>query len=267
MTTTIALAGKGGTGKTTVAALLIKILTEQNAGTVLAIDADPSTNLNLVLGMPLDSTVGSIREGMLAQIDARGNVAASPGMTKHEYLDYQIALALEEGQSVDLLAMGRPEGPGCYCPVNHILRQIIDQMGRSYDYVVMDNEAGMEHLSRRTTQDVDKLLVVTDPTVRGVVAASRIIELCDELSIAVRETYLIINRLSGEMPPPLSQAVDDLGIELAGVIPYDPDLVAYDAVGRPLFELSRDSAAYQAVLRTAQKIGIVGLVAAVTRSG
>jgi len=257
LTTTIALAGKGGTGKTTVAALLIKILTEQNASTILAIDADPSTNLNLVLGMPLENTVGGIREDMLDKIDVRGNVATGPGMTKHDYLDYQIAMALEESEWVDLLAMGRPEGQGCYCPVNHILRQIIDQMGRSYDYVVMDNEAGMEHLSRRTTRDVDVLLVVTDPTVRGVVAAGRIAELRDELSIDIRAMYLVINRLTGDVPAPLQQAVDELGIELAGIIPYDPNLVAFDAVGRPLVELSRDSDVYQAVSRIAQKIGVV----------
>ena len=148
MTTTIALAGKGGTGKTTFAALLVKYLVAQQAGSILAIDADPSSNLNLALGLPLEQTIGDIREEMLGQVNKMdGSLNGRPGMTKFDYLDYEIEYALVEGDQVDLLAMGRPEGAGCYCAVNHILRDIIDRRGRSYDFVVIDNEAGMEHLS------------------------------------------------------------------------------------------------------------------------
>jgi hypothetical protein len=150
MTVTIALAGKGGTGKTTIAAMFVKYLLANSRGRVLAIDADPSANLNLALGLALEQTIGDIREEMLAQVNPmNGSINGSPGMNKYDYLDYQIEYALVEGERVDLLAMGRPEGPGCYCAVNHILRDIIDRMGRSYDYLVIDNEAGLEHLSRR----------------------------------------------------------------------------------------------------------------------
>jgi CO dehydrogenase maturation factor len=254
MTTTIALAGKGGTGKTTVSALLIKHLIERNAGTILAIDADPSTNLNLALGLAMDATIGDIREEMLAQVNKlTGAVKGNAGMNKFDYLDYQIEYALVEGRHVDLLAMGRPEGPGCYCAVNHILRDILDRLGRSYDYVIVDNEAGLEHLSRRTTRDVDVLLIVTDPTMRGVVAAGRVASMSRELDVNIRQAYLVINRVLGELPPALQQSVDSLGVPLAGTIPADAEVVALDAEGRPLVEISDGSPVYQAVRAIAEK--------------
>lgn len=244
--TTIALAGKGGTGKTTIAALIIRHLVQRRLGTVLAIDADPSSNLNLALGLPLTTTVGDIREGMLAGVHAsRGSVGT--GITRHDYLNTEIRMALEEGDVVDLLAMGRPEGAGCYCPVNHMLRQIIDGLGRQYDFVVMDNEAGMEHLSRRTTRDVDVLLLVTDPTVRGVKAAAGMAKIADELDVNVGRLLLVVNRVLGEMPAALRQELDDLGVEVSAEIPADPRVNEFDAVGRPLFDLEDDSPAVQAV--------------------
>lgn len=248
MTTTIALAGKGGTGKTTVASLVIKTLIAQGADNILAIDADPSANLNLALGLPLEQTIGDIREGMLDQVNPiNGNLNGRPGMNKFDYLDYEIEYALVEGDHVDLLAMGRPEGPGCYCAVNHILRDIIDRLGRSYDYVIIDNEAGMEHLSRRTTRDVDVLYVVTDPTVRGVVAANRIAGMRDELDINIKNAYLIVNRVAGELTPALQEAVDQVGIPLAGVIPADPQVTSMDANGLALVNLPPDSVIVQAI--------------------
>ena len=248
MTTTIALAGKGGTGKTTVASLVIKTLIAQGADNILAIDADPSANLNLALGLPLEQTIGDIREGMLDQVNPiNGNLNGRPGMNKFDYLDYEIEYALVEGDHVDLLAMGRPEGPGCYCAVNHILRDIIDRLGRSYDYVIIDNEAGMEHLSRRTTRDVDVLYVVTDPTVRGVVAANRIAGMRDELDINIKNAYLIVNRVAGELTPALQEAVDQVGIPLAGVIPADPQVTSMDANGQALVNLPPDSVIVQAI--------------------
>jgi len=200
LVTTIALAGKGGTGKTTIAALLIRYLIEERSGSILAIDADPSSNLNLVLGMEVEQTVGDIREGMLDLVQSSGALAGSMpgGMSKQEYLDYQIQMALVEDERVDLLAMGRPEGPGCYCAANQMLRIILDRIAANYDYVVMDNEAGMEHLSRRTTRNVDYLLLVTDPTQRGLIAAQRMREMVPELDIGVSRVYLVVNRLRGE---------------------------------------------------------------------
>ncbi len=252
MTTTIALAGKGGTGKTTVAALLIKYLLNTHDGTLLAIDADPSSNLNLVLGVPLETTVGDIREEMLELVQSGGDMAI--GTSKYDYLDYHIQTSMVEGDRFDLIAMGRPEGQGCYCPVNNLMRMIIDRISRKYRWVVIDNEAGMEHLSRRTTRDVDILLLVTDPTVRGVVAAGHMARLSRELKINVGKMYLVMNRVAGELPAPLQKAVEDVGIELAGTVPYDPTMVEFDAAGTPLVETGSDSLAYQAVCAIAEKV-------------
>ena len=240
MTKTIALAGKGGTGKTTLAALLVRYLTQDNGHTVLAIDADPATNLNLALGLPLTKTVGDIREDLL---DEAQSGAITTGVARQDYLNYQLRLAVEEGDEVDLLAMGRPEGQGCYCPVNHMLRQIVDGLGAQYDYIVIDNEAGMEHLSRRTTKDVDLLFVVTDPTIRGITAAKGILVLASALDINIRKTVLVVNRVVGlELPKPLMDAIEEMGVELAGMIPADPNVNELDAWGRPLVELSYDPA-------------------------
>ena len=147
MTVTIALAGKGGTGKTTVAAMVVRYLLEEQQGAVLAIDADPSSNLNMVLGMDLEETVGDIREDMLTEIRSTVGAGAlagglSSGMSKTDYFDYHIRMATVEGDGVDLIAMGRPEGQGCYCAANSVLRTVMDRIGANYEFVVMDNEAG-----------------------------------------------------------------------------------------------------------------------------
>jgi CO dehydrogenase maturation factor len=258
LTTTIALAGKGGTGKTTIAALVIRYLVEERSGSILAIDADPSSNLNLVLGVEVEQTVGDIREEMLDLVQSSGALAGSMpgGMSKQEYLDYQIQMALEEGDRVDLLAMGRPEGLGCYCAANQMLRVIVDRLEKQYDYVVIDNEAGMEHLSRRTTRDVDVLLLVTDPTQRGLIAAQRMREMVPELEIGVGRTYLVINRLrgGGAPPAPLAQAVEQADLELVGTVPEDPAMAEFEFTGRPLVELPAKTAVYRAVREIAERV-------------
>ena len=257
MAFTIALAGKGGTGKTTTSALLIRYLVERRAGSILAIDADPSSNLNLVLDMEMEVTVGGIREDMAQLVQSSGALAGlmPGGMSKQDYLDYQIQMALVENERVDLLAMGRPEGPGCYCAANQMLRVIVDRLTDGYDYVVMDNEAGMEHLSRRTTRDVDVLLLVTDPTQRGLVALQHMAEMVPELKIGVEKIYIIVNRLrGGEMPPPLAEAVQRTGLDLLGTVPDDPALAEFEFTGRPLVELPDESPAWQAVRELASRL-------------
>jgi CO dehydrogenase maturation factor len=189
--TTIALAGKGGVGKTTIAAMVIKYLAQTQKGEILAIDADPSSNLNLVLGLPLEWTIGDIRENLLEQVKTSLTVGGAAmgslpdGMTKRDYLDYQIRYSLSEGVHFDMIAMGRSEGPGCYCAVNHNLREVIDSISRNYRYVIIDNEAGLEHLSRRTTRDVQIMFIISDLSMRGIVAAERIAGFCNELDINI----------------------------------------------------------------------------------
>jgi CO dehydrogenase maturation factor len=260
MTTTIALAGKGGVGKTTLAGLVIKHLIQNRQGAVLAIDADPSSNLNMVLGLELEWTVGDIREDMLSQVKdslLAGGAAmgALPGgVNKRDYLDYQIRTSLAEGDQFDLIAMGRSEGPGCYCAVNHNLREVVDAISRNYQYVVIDNEAGMEHLSRRTTRDVQHLLIVTDPTQRGLVAAERIAGFRRDLDIKIENAYLVVNRVDREIPPPLMEHIDELDIPLIGVIPADNELAQFEFSGRPLVQLSNASPVFQAVKQMLEHI-------------
>ena len=244
MTKTIAVAGKGGTGKTTITALLIKYLVENKKGSVLAIDADPSTNLNLALGVPLEETVGDIREETLQEVKGGSSLS---GMSKPDYLELRVNQALVEEEGFDLLAMGRPEGPGCYCAANNMLRVCVDHLSKSYDYVVIDNEAGLEHLSRRTTRDVDLLLIVSDPTTRGLIAAARVAELIKELHTHAGQVGLVVNRVMGgngdepQLAPPLQQIIADNNLQLLGLIPQDPTVAEFDALGKPLAELPPDT--------------------------
>ncbi|MGQ9521124.1 MAG: ATP-binding protein [Anaerolineae bacterium] len=256
MTVTIAVAGKGGTGKTTVVACLIRYLLEERGGAVLAIDADPAMNLPLVLGMEVETTVGDIREDMLDLVQSSGALAGSMpgGMSKQDYLDWQVKMALVEGERVDLLAMGRPEGPGCYCAANQMLRVIVDRISANYDYVVIDNEAGMEHLSRRTTRDVDILLLVTDPTQRGVAAAREMMRMVPGLDIRVGRVYLVVNRVRDGLPPPLSEAIAQTGLELIGTVPEDPAMAEFEISGRPLIQLPSETVVYRAVREIARKV-------------
>lgn len=254
MSTTIAVAGKGGTGKTTITSVLAKLLTRR--GTVLAIDADPSVNLHMTLGLELPDTIGDIREELLAAANS-GSLPA--GMSRHDYMTLSIRQALVESTGLDLLAMGRPEGPGCYCAANYVLRLAIDHLADSYDYVVIDNEAGMEHISRQTTRDVHTLLLVSDPTVRGVTAAGRMQELIRDLRTSVGQVYLIVNRVNGAIPPEVEKAIQAQGLCLLTTIPADAAVGELDAAGRPLIELPPTSPVQVAVRRLAQDLGLVPL--------
>jgi len=242
MTKTIAVAGKGGTGKTTIAALLIHILSRR--GTVLAVDADPSCNLHMALGMELDDTVGDVREEFARAIKERRLEA---GVPKQDYLELKVRQAVVESAQIDLLVMGRPEGPGCYCAANNALRRYVDDIARGYAYVVMDCEAGLEHISRRTTRDIDVLLLVSDPSMRGLVTAVRARDLMQELRTSAGKAGLVFNRSRGGVPETIASAARESGLETLAVIPEDPAVLAMDAEGLPVTRLSPDSPFVRAV--------------------
>lgn len=255
MTKTIAMAGKGGVGKTTVAALLIKLLSQK--GLVLAIDADPSTNLNQALGLPLDDsqTIGTIREKMTEDV-SRGNL--SPTIVKQEYLFGKIVESLAESKGFDLMAMGRPEGPGCYCASNRFLRDSLDKLVQDYkyDYIVMDCEAGLEHISRQTTRDIDVLLIMTDPTIRGITTAARMKKLIEELRSNVGKAGLVINRVKGELSPEIKKAIEESGLEIFALIPEEPEMSDLEMKGKPLTELPQDSPVRSKVREIAEKLSL-----------
>jgi CO dehydrogenase maturation factor len=240
---TIAVAGKGGTGKTSLCGLTIRYLTEKKRGAVLAVDADANSNLNEVLGVKVHATVGGLRE---TSLEAIKSTAPRPGgMSMEQLFDYQIQQALIEAKGFDLLVMGRPEGSGCYCAANNIIRKYMDKLADTYSYMVMDNEAGLEHLSRRTTQDTDLLLIITDPTVRGVMTAGRIAGMVKELDLNVKRPVLIVNRAQdgNSNDSTLLQAIEQQGVEFAGFVPADELIFEYDLKGRPLVQLPPDSKA------------------------
>lgn len=245
---TIAVSGKGGVGKSTFATLLIRILSER--GVVLAVDADPNSTLDSMLGIQVDQTIGDLREDLLKNV---GDL--SPAMSKQDYVDYNLKMAMVEGEKFDLIAMGRQEGPGCYCYINNVLRTYLDTLSGNYDYVVIDNEAGMEHLSRRTTRDVDMMFILTDPTKYGVVTAGRIREMSDNLDLKVKDRCLIITRIA-EIPEPLAPIIDEAGFECQEVFPEDKKIMELSLTGDPLTDLPNDSVALGQMRGILSKLGV-----------
>jgi len=252
MSTTIAIAGKGGTGKTSISALLTNILSKK--GVVLAIDGDPSSNLSIALGLPLECTVGRIREDMTVSVQ-KGTYDNS--IAKPDYLQMKVLECLVETEKIDLLAMGRPEGPGCYCAANNMLRVAIDRIGENYDYVVIDCEAGMEHVSRQTTRDIDILLLVSDSSVKGLITASHMKDLIGELRTNVGKIGLVLNRVKPDLLPEGKEIIDKARLELIASIPEDVNMVEVDGRGLPLTNLPLDSSLYKGVLQIAQKLELV----------
>lgn len=237
MTVTITVAGKGGVGKTAISAILVDFLS--NLGAVLAVDADPSTNLNDALGVEVQGTVGRTREKMKQDIKD-GHLKMDD--SKIQILDARIHESLVETDRFDLLAMGRPEGPGCYCAANHMIRFSLDKLTKAYDYIVMDCEAGLEHISRLTTQDIDFLLAVTDPTIRGLNTCIRLQQLSKDIGTNIKGgVLLVVNRLRNGMPEEFREAVDKSGLMLFATIPEDPEISGLDAKGKPLTGLPLDS--------------------------
>ncbi len=246
----IAVSGKGGTGKSMVTSLIIRALKSYGKN-VLAIDADPDSNLPEALGIDVKKTVGDVREE-LKKDTASGNLPKE--MNKWDILDYKIMESIVETHDFDLLVMGRPEGSGCYCAVNNMLRKIIETLTSNYDIIIIDTEAGLEHLSRRTTQNVDIMLVVTDRSKRGILTAKRIEDLSDELDIAFKKMYLILNRAIPEKEEETIKKIDEIGLDLIGTIYEDETVAEYDIEGKPLVDLPDDSKAVIAVSEIVSKI-------------
>lgn len=239
MAFSVALAGKGGTGKTTIAGMLIKYLVEKGKTPILAVDADSNANLNEVLGLTVHDTVGNAREEM-----KKGQVPN--GMTKDIFLSMKLEEAVAESEGFDLLVMGQPEGQGCYCAANSLLTGFLEKLTANYPYIVMDNEAGMEHISRLTTRNVDLLLIITDTSRRGLQAGIRIHELARNLHIGVGKSYLILNQAKEEPKPAVNEIITEAGLSLAGVVPEDETLYEYDLRGQPTIELPEDNPARKA---------------------
>jgi len=248
MAFTIAVAGKGGSGKTTLATLTILQLIRQNKGPILAVDADPNSNLNVGLGMKFKETIADLREEVLAK-------EVPSGMSKTDFFDYRLHECLVEGDKVDLLVMGRPEGPGCYCAVNNLLRQYLSRISKQYKYVVMDNEAGMEHLSRRTTDGVDVLLITSDPTLVSIRSAARIQEIALQIRLRIKEIHLVINRTSEskDISSLISGGISNR-LSLLGNIPQDPLVLEASEKEEDLLSLPAESPSFQAVGRLIKKL-------------
>jgi CO dehydrogenase maturation factor len=251
--TIIAVAGKGGTGKTVIASLLLKFLTEKGQqGRVLAIDADPATCLPSTVGVTVEKTIGDVRE----EIASPSQVVFSEDMPTDMLLEYKIEEILVNTPRFSILAMGRSEGPGCYCLINDMLRHFIDKLSSRYSTILIDCEAGLEHLSRRTTRDVDTLLVVSDPTKRGIDTATSIKQLAEKLQINIRRIYLVVNKVTEDedVQRVLPELIKESGLELVGTVPEDENIRAYDLVGKPIVDLPEDSKAVVAVKELFEKV-------------
>ena len=242
----IAVAGKGGTGKTTLCGMLVRHLADRKEGHVLAVDADPNSNLNEVLGVEAPTSLGEIREGML---DKGAGDGLPAGMTKHEYMEYMFGDALYEEDNYDLLVMGRTQGEGCYCYVNGVLRTQIDRYSTNYSHIIVDNEAGLEHISRGTLPRVDILLLVSDCSRRGIQAAGRVAQLVNDLKLKPKVMKLIVNRAPGGEPGAgVLEEIAAQKLDLLGVVPQDEMIYRYDSDGMPSASLP-DDAPVKAALR------------------
>ncbi len=234
----IAITGKGGVGKTTIAALMIQWLVARGEQPVLAVDADSNANLGEALGVEFAATVGGIRE------EARKEANALTGIAKGEFLDMRVQAALVEQHGYDMIVMGRPEGPGCYCFANNVLRDVIQRLASNYRDVVVDSEAGLEHISRRTLLAIDFLCIVSDCTVRGVRTAGRIAALAAEMGTPVKTRGLIVNRVpDGLLPGGVQAAVEETQLPLLATIPLDANVAAMDAGGLAVGDIPADAPA------------------------
>ncbi len=234
---TIAVAGKGGVGKTSFCALLIRWLIENKKTPILAVDADPNSNLSEALGVSIDS--GTISEIISSTKDIK---AIPTSMSQDEYISYRLDSSLTESEHFDLISMGGPEGPGCYCFPNNVLKKHLQKLTLNYNTIVMDNEAGLEHISRGTTsENIDALFILSDTSRRSIRSAGRVYDLTKELKVPIKKIFLIITRGKDGDIEILSDEIEKMGLELSGMIPNDEQLISYELSGKPLYELPNDA--------------------------
>jgi CO dehydrogenase maturation factor len=233
----IAVAGKGGTGKTTLTGMIIRYIVENKLGSVLAVDADTNSNLNEVLGLEVNETIGNARESMKTDVPQ--------GMPKDTYIEYKVQEAVNEGDGYDLLVMGTPEGQGCYCAANTLCKKYIDVLLDNYDYIVIDNEAGMEHMSRLLTKDIDYFFMISDPSRRGLLTIKRIKELAETLKLNIKNFIIIVNRVKGEVPQATKDFLEKEGITPDIYIEEDDKIAELDMAGEPTYQLPEDSISLQ----------------------
>lgn len=254
MTHTIAVAGKGGVGKTTICGIIIEQLCREKKGPILVVDADPNSNLNEVLGVEVETTLGDIREEM-ARAELQGTIPS--GMTKQEYAEMKFSSALIEEDDFDMLVMGRTQGKGCYCYVNGVLKAQIDKYVGSYRYMVIDNEAGLEHISRGTLPHVDTLLLVSDCSRRGIQAVARIAQMVRDLGLNPGRMELLVNRApGGRLNPGVQEEIEKHGLILAGVLPHDEVVYEYDCEGKPSSKVPENSAVKTALYAVLEHLNL-----------
>ena len=251
---TIAVAGKGGVGKTTTCGMIIDYLCKKGNGPVLVVDADANSNLNEVLGVEVDTSLGAIREEM-AQAEMKGTIPA--GMTKADYADFKFNSAIVEEDDFDMLVMGRTQGKGCYCYVNGVLKTQVDKYAKNYSYIVMDNEAGLEHVARGTLPHVDTMLLISDCSRRGIQAVARIAEMVREMNLNPTKMGLIVNRApGGVLDDGVKEEIEKHGLELFGVLPHDEAVYRCDCDGEPSAKLPESNPVKVALKGIMQSIGL-----------
>lgn len=247
----VAVAGKGGVGKTTFTALLLRQMVRHKEGiSILAVDADPNANLDEALGLTTTTTISELLE------DSKNPKAIPPGMAKNIFIEYKLQQSLVESKDIDLLVMGGPQGPGCYCYPNDLLRKHIENVGENYDFVAVDSEAGLEHISRRTIPHIDEMFVISDSSARGIRSAGRVYDLIRGLKSAVKTIYLVVTKTTEGSLESLNEEIERTGLTLIGDIPLDPLVVEYDLAGKPLFDLPDDAVSVKAVETILNRAGI-----------
>ena len=251
---TIAVAGKGGVGKTTTCGMLIDYLCKKKQGPVLVVDADANSNLNEVLGVEVETSLGAIREEM-ARAEMKGSVPA--GMTKADYAEFKFNSALVEEDDFDMIVMGRTQGKGCYCYVNGVLKTQVDKYAKNYKYVVMDNEAGLEHVARGTLPHVDTMLLISDCSRRGIQAAARVADMIEEMELKPGRLGLIVNRApDGVLDAGVKAEIEKYGLDLLGVLPQDEGVYRCDCAGEPSARLPESNSVKTALKGILQSIGL-----------